>query len=279
MPKCQSELQQVLDQRFSDAPALSDENGSLQVLKSMVARGSCRAFLETPVPREVVDLLCAAALAAPTKSDLQQCDIIVMQGSEQREKLCALIPDQAWIKDAPLIVVFCGNNRRQRLLHHWHGIAFANDHLDAFFNAAGDAAIALSAFVTASEAMGLGCCPIGAVRTQAEELCNLLNLPQHVFPFAGLALGFPAAAPKIAKRLPMHVTCHVDRYQEDTLQQAVADYDAERAAVQPYASQRFPEIFGTAGSYAWSQDKARQFSQPKFQSFGAFVRARGFNLD
>lgn len=66
-----------------------------------------------------------------------------------------------------MIVVFCGNNRRQRLLHAWHGVPFANDHLDAFFNATADADTALGAFVTAAEALGLGCCPISAVRNTA----------------------------------------------------------------------------------------------------------------
>ena len=54
---------------------------------------------------------------------------------------------QAWLKDVPVLLVFCGNNRRQRQVHEWTGIPFANDHLDAFFNAAVDAGIALSAFV------------------------------------------------------------------------------------------------------------------------------------
>ncbi len=40
--------------------------------------------------------------------------------------------------------------------------------LDAFFNATVDAGIALSAFSIAAEAVGLGCCPISAVRNEAQ---------------------------------------------------------------------------------------------------------------
>ena len=158
-------------------------------------------------------------------------------------------------------------------------MGFANDHLDAFFNATSDAAIALGAFVAAAEATGLGCCPISAVRNEAQAVSKLLGLPDHVFPFAGLAIGYPAKTPAISKRLPLGVTVHRDRYAEPGLRAAVSAYDAEREAAQPYASQRFPEQFGQSDSYGWSQDKVRQYSQPERADFGAFVRKKGFALD
>ncbi len=178
-----------------------------------------------------------------------------------------------------MIAIFCGNNRRQRLVHEWHGIPFANDHLDAFFNAVADAAIALGAFVTAAEATGLGCCPISAVRNEARAVSELLHLPAHVFPLAGLAIGYPEHRPTRAKRLPLNVTCHTDRYREDDLQAAVRAYDVDRAKVQPYAEQLFPESYGEKEVYGWSDDKARQYSVPERADFGAYVRARGFKLD
>lgn len=64
------------------------------------------------------------------------------------------------MKDLPALLFFCGNNRRQRRIHELRNRPFANDHLDAFFNATVDAAIALSAFVLAAEAEGLGHVPL-----------------------------------------------------------------------------------------------------------------------
>lgn len=275
----QPNLQQMLDARYSDAPVLEGEETASDLVHSMVGRGSCRSFLDTPVPPKMLELLCATALASPTKSDLQQRDIILLQSPDLRKRMAELVSGQAWVADAPMIAVFCGNNRRQRLLHEWHDVPFANDHLDAFFNAAGDAAIALGAFVTVAEALGLGCCPISAVRNEAQTVSALLGLPAHVFPFAGLAIGFPSQAPEIAKRLPLAVTCHVDRYSEDGLQNAVQGYDSDRTAAQPYAKQRFSETFGSKDTYAWSDDKIRQYSAKERADFGAYVRAQGFRLD
>jgi nitroreductase/FMN reductase [NAD(P)H] len=272
------DLQTALTSRYADAPRPDASIPGSELLHSMLARGSCRAFQDRPVPAGWLDLLSAAALASPTKSDLQQRDIVVLTTRETRRNLADLVPGQAWVASAPVLVVFCGNNHRQRLLHDWHGVAFANDHLDAVINATADAAIALGAFVTAAEALGLGCCPISAVRNEAAAVSDLLALPDHVFPFAGLALGFPAEAPQISPRLPLRVTCHTDTYREEGLREAVQTYDTTRARTQPYATQRLTERFGTDPAYGWSTDKARQYSQPERAGFGAFMRDKGFKL-
>lgn len=274
-----SDLHQALTARYSDAPANNDADPESALLRSMAGRGSCRSFLDRPIPVSWLEMLCAISLASPTKSDLQQRDIILLRSPELRRRLAELVPGQAWVAQAPMIAVFCGNNRRQRLLHMKHNVQFSNDHLDAFFNATGDAAIALGAFVTAAEAIGLGCCPISAVRNEAEAVSDMLALPDHVFPFAGLALGFPETAPTISKRLPLGVTCHIDRYQDEDFSSELVEYDAQRALAQPYERQRNPDIFGLSQHYSWSEDKARQYSQPERPDFGRFIRSKGFNLD
>lgn len=133
--------------------------------------------------------------------------------------------------------------------------------------------------MTAAEALGLGCCPISAVRNKAAAVSDLLDLPEHVFPFAGLAFGFPAQMPTISKRLPLQVTCHVDRYREVNLKEDIAQYDEERATSQPFENQRFPNIFADSKSYSWSEDKVRQYSEPKRADFGNYVRSCGFEFD
>ena len=269
-------LADLLRARFDEEVAVPA--GLPPALASMAARGSCRAFLDAPVDDGLVRTLCAVALASPTKSDLQQRDIVLLQAPEARAALARLVGGQAWVAQAPMLAVFCGNNRRQRLLHDWRGRDFVNDHLDAFFNAAVDAGVALSAFVTAAEAAGLGTCPISAVRNEARAVSALLGLPDHVFPVAGLAFGHPAGPPTVTKRLPLSLTVHRDRYGEGGLREGVDAYDARRAAAQPYEKQRDPERYGQAADYTWSEDKVRQYNRPERADFGAWVRSIGFDL-
>lgn len=260
-----------LSARYSDAPDVALP----EALSKMATRGSCRTFQNRPVADDLLQTLCAVALASPTKSDLQQRDILLLKSPTVRAEVARLVGGQAWVAGAPMLAIFCGNNRRQRLLHDWHGVPFANDHLDALINATADAAIALGAFVTAAEAVGLGCCPISAVRNEAHAVSSLLGLPDHVFPFAGLAIGYPDAPVPLTKRLPLGVTVHTDRYVEQDLHAAVKAYDQDR----PYTQQRFAEVFETSDTYGWSDDKVRQYSQPERADFGTYIRAIGFNLD
>ncbi len=157
-------LQQALSARFRDAEELgADLAGDAdERLARLAGHASVRRFKPEPLPPGLLRLLSAVALSAPTKSDLQQRDIVIVSEPSLRQAIDRLIDDQPWTAGAPALLVFCGNNRRQRQIHALRQRPFANDHLDAFFNAAVDAGIALAAFVTAAEAMGLGCCPISA---------------------------------------------------------------------------------------------------------------------
>ena len=137
----------------------------------------------------------------------------------------------------------------------------------------------LATFVIAAERVGLGCCPISAVRNHAGRVSDLLGLPDHVFPVAGMTLGWPDGNGEVSLRLPLGVTVHKDRFSEDGLSQYIEAYDARRADKQPYANQRMAEEYGTETPYTWSEDKARQYSKPERSDFGAFVRAKGFRLD
>jgi nitroreductase/FMN reductase [NAD(P)H] len=270
-------IQQTLQQRFGDLP--HDVPVSNATLDQMAARGSCREFTEQPVADDLIHTLCAVALSSPSKSDLQQRDIVIIREHALRESINALFDHSNWIHNAPSLLIFCANNRRQRQLASWRETTFANDHLDAFFNASVDAGIALSAFVTAAESVGLGCCPISQIRDHCEVISELLHLPEWVFPVAGLGLGWPAQPGEISLRLPLSVTVHENRFSEASCKDKVDEYDRRRDSVQPYQQQRDTETFGVVETYGWSEDKARQYNVPQRTDFGTFIKEKGFVLD
>jgi nitroreductase/FMN reductase [NAD(P)H] len=277
-------LMDALKARFGTAPALKDAHfpngtGNTDVLAEMANRRVIRRYTDQPVDPALLETLCAVALSAPSKSDLQQADIVIVADEGQREKLEALLPDNPWVKAAPVFLVFCGNNRRHRLLFEWRNRPFVNDYLDPFFNASVDAGIVLATFVAAADRVGLGTCPISAIRNHAQEVSDILSLPAHVFPVAALGAGWPSFAGVMSPRLGLDVTIHRDRYDESGLEEKIAAYDKRREAVQPYRTQRYTEKFGQSAEYGWSEDKARQYSVPERADFGAFVRRKGFKLD
>ena len=274
------ELKASLKHRFGEEVATPPEKlDDLSGLERMAARKSDRRYIDKPVSLELLQMLAAVALTSPAKSDMQQRDIIIVKDPAQREKLQACIPGQAWIPNAPELLVFCGNNRRQRQIHEWRDRPFVNDHLDAFFNSAVDAGIAMQAFITAAESVGLSCCPISAIRNESARVSEILGLPDHVFAVAGLGCGWPDGNKPISLRLPLSATVHVNTFSEAGIKEKVDGYDARRHEVQPMGGQRSPEEFGEANPYTWSEDKARQYAKPERETFGAFVKAKGFRLE
>lgn len=272
-------IDDLLQLRFDDAPQNVPGTPKNGLWHTIANRQSCRLYEDKPVDPDLVRQLCALALASPTKSDLQQRDVIIIDDPDKRATINALFPGSAWIADAPVFLVFCGNNRRLRQIHDRAGITFENDHLDAFFNAGVDAGIALSAFALAAEAAGLGTCPISTIRDHLETVNELLELPDWVFPVAGMTLGWPGRSNRVNLRLPLAATVHTDTYNEAAQEEAIEAYDLRRAELRPYGSQRDPDRFGTRDPYTWSEDKARQYAEPQRTDFGAYIRNKGFKLD
>jgi nitroreductase len=249
-------------------------------LALLLSHRTQRRYKPDPVPDDVLEVALAAALSAPSKSDLQQVGIVLVKDRARQATIGGWLPDMPWIVQAPRFMVFCGDNRRIRRVSELRGRPFPNDTLDMFMNAAVDAGLVLQAFITAAEALGLGCCPISVVRNHVEKLAALLELPPGVFPVAGLCVGYPLQAGFISLRLPPTITVHTDRYDDRDLPAQLAAYDTRREArhVTPRESQRYVERFGYTEPYGWSEDKARQYSTPERHNFGPFIRRHGFEL-
>jgi len=273
------QIEHVLAGRFGEAIAVPADVAPLTGLAAIAARRVHRTYSARPVSEELVRLLCACALSAPSKSDLQQRDIVVIGDPSMRAAIATLLPHMPWVEAAPVFLVFCANARRVKQVSQLRAKPFPNDHMDLFFNAVGDAAIALATCLIAAESIGLGACPISEIRNHAKQIDGMLQLPEQVIPFAGLCLGWPAAEDTISPRLPLTMTVHRDRYSEPPLDAALRDYDGRRETLQPYEKQYQPERWGIAQTYGWSEQKARQYAVPQRVDFGAYVRSKGFSLE
>jgi nitroreductase len=272
-------LRQALAARFGEDLQIDPNLQGLDELARIASHRTHRRYLDKPVDPALLRLLCACALSAPAKSDLQQCDILILNDRTKRDRIADLIPDMPWIRSAPAFLVFLANGRRLPEIAKLRGKPFPNDHLDQFFNTVADTAIVLAFFLRAAAAAGLGCCPISVIRDHSAVVSDLLALPERVIPLAGMCVGWPAEAGYITPRLSLASTLHVDRHDDSEFAAHIDGYDRRRAAVHRYGQERDPARWGTAEFYGWSEDKARQYGVQQRADFGAFVRAKGFRLD
>jgi len=279
MPEVAQAIEAALSERFGEHIKVDPALPGLDEMFRIAAHRVQRRYLARDVSPELLRLLCACALSAPSKSDLQQADILIVRENDRRAKIAALLPDMPWVREAPVFLVFLANGRRLPAIARMRGKPFPNDHFDLLFNAVVDAGLVLATFMRAAEAVGLGCCPISVIRDHARVVSELLELPEKVIPVAGMCVGWPAEEGAISPRLSLATTVHEERFVEGDLVQQVDAYDRRRALTRPYRNQRDVARFGRAEFYGWSEDKARQYSAPLRGDFGAFVRAKGFCLD
>jgi FMN reductase [NAD(P)H] len=269
----------ALEERFGETFVVPEDTVGLHELHRQAAHRVHRRYTDRPIEPELLRLLGACALSAPSKSDLQQGDILIVRERANIEAIAKLIPDMPWIATAPVFLIFLANGRRIPQISAWRGKPFPNDHLDLFFNATVDAAIVLSQFIRAAEAAGLGCCPISVIRDYAQTIAEMFSLPEKVVPVAGMCVGWPAEEGGISARLPLSVRLHEERFSDEALSEKLDAYDRRRAALRPYHTQRDPARFGEVSFYGWSEDKARQYAIAQRTDFGAFVRRQGFKLE
>ncbi len=245
-------------------------------LAALLARRVTRRYTPDPVSDSLLDTVLAGAQSAPAKSDLQQYSILVTRDAAKIGAIADAIGTMPWIKEAPILLIFCGDIRRGRQVCATQGRVHANDSVDTFLNASADAALALGFCIMAADAVGLGTCPISYVRNNLDLVARLFGLPDGVFPVAGLTLGFPIPGNTVSPRLPPTVIVHRETYDDSGLAAALPAYDALRPPGKP----RYPEVHGPKPEGCrWSENAARQLSVPERANFRAWLASKGMNLD
>ena len=251
------------------------------LLKTIISRSSVRKFSDKPIPKELLTILLTAAQSAPSKSNLQQYSILIMQDEAIKMKVADLIGNTKWALSAPVFLLFLADIRRNINITNNKGYDHKNNNVDTFMNSVIDSALSMQSFICAAEASGLGVCPISMIRNIIDEIKNICQLPKGVFPIAGLALGWPDEKAPISIRMPQDIIIHNDYYNEDNLSKKINDYDERFFKVAPILEkkQRHVDIYGLAKKGTWSENIARQLSLPERNNFKAWLKDNGINLE
>jgi FMN reductase [NAD(P)H] len=272
---------EMLARRFGDGGPAADSAEDNESMRRILSRKTVRRYSDRIPGEALLDLLTACALSASAKSDFQQASILRLRDGAKRAAIGALFPSMPWIAHAPVFFVFLGDARRLHKIGELRGKPVANGTLEGFFNASIDAALAMQTMILCAESSGLGACPISVIRNEADKVAEVLDLPDLVFPVAGLCLGYPAAEGYVSLRLPRSVTTHIDHYDDSALAASIDDYDRRRDSIHsiPKDQHRSNAEFGEAAFYGWSEDKARQAAKAEGAAFPAYLRKRGFMFD
>ena len=251
------------------------------LINSIISRASVRKFSKKNISKELLTLLLTAAQSAPSKSNLQQYSIMVIQNQSLKNEISKLIGDTKWALTAPVFLLFLADIRRNIKITNYKGYNHKNNNVDTFMNGVIDSALSMQSMISASESIGLGICPISMIRNIIEEVKNLCKLPKGVFPIAGLALGWPDEKSPVSIRLPQDIVTHYNIYNEKNLMDKINQYDERVFKVAPIErnKQRHIDIYGVAKKGTWSENISRQLSVAERKDFKKWLKNHGFRLE
>jgi len=155
----------------------------------IASRYSVRAYRSDPVEDEKLQRVLQAACLAPTASNLQPFQIIVLH-THGREDELRRIYHRPWFVQAPLILCAVGLPKDS-----WVRSADQRRYLDV------DVAIVMDHLILEATNQGLGTCWIAAFNARAAR--EILRLPDDVEPLIFTPLGYPADVPGPKERKPL----------------------------------------------------------------------------
>ena len=165
-------------------------------------RQSCRAFTGAPVPRDVLEKICSAALLAPSACNAQPWKLVAVTGDKIREVAPCLqgMGMNKFASDTGALVAVCAGKS--------NASAKAGGKMVGTDFTANDLGILTAHLVLAAEAAGVQSCILGW--RSEKKLCAALALPEKTFIPAVVALGYAPAGyelrPKKRKSLEETLT-------------------------------------------------------------------------
>ena len=157
----------------------------MNAIEAIKERCSVRAYEDREVEEDKLRELLECARLAPSASNLQEWRIVVVRDRETRAKLVEAANSQAFVAEAPVVLVFCAETE-----HHTMRCGEKSYPIDV--------AIAIDHVTLAAVELGLGTCWIGAF--YADKVRPLLGIPFDVPIVPLLTLGYPASGSTRPKR-------------------------------------------------------------------------------
>lgn len=174
---------------------------------------SIRSYTSKAIDRQLLDELLLAGLRSSSSGNMQTWSVVVTEDAAQKQRLYRAHLEQKMVLEAPIVLTFCADLHRMRAWIGLNGSKQSFDDLLGFLTGALDAVIAAQTICLAAESQGLGICYMGTTWWAADQLIEILDLPQHVFPVTSIVLGHPAESPPLRDRLALETVVHQERYQ------------------------------------------------------------------
>ena len=163
--------------------AAGQTDNAVAVINNIMTRTSIRQFTNQPIPKDTLDLLVKAGMAAPSAVDKRPWAFIVINDRATLDSLNAIKP-YFNLKTATAAIVVCGdlNKTEEQVKEYW----------------VQDCSAVTENILLAAHAYGLGAVWCGVY--PGEEIVagvkRILSIPENVIPLNVITLGHPDENPQ-----------------------------------------------------------------------------------
>lgn len=181
-----------------------------ETIDLLLRRRSVRSFSAKQIEESLKRDLYETMRRAPTAGNQTLYSVIDIVDEEKKRILADSCDHQAFIANAPWVVVFVAD--MQRIFDYFRasqldelaertGVSIGHVPLEAdALLATCDAMIAAHTLSVAADSVGIGSCYIGDILENYERVAELLSLPRYALPVTMLTLGYPDNAPINARK-------------------------------------------------------------------------------
>ncbi|MGE5614570.1 MAG: nitroreductase family protein [Bacillota bacterium] len=170
----------------------------MNVLDAIRERRSIRRYSPRMVEDEKLEKVLEAARLAPSANNRQSWKFVVVKDRETRQKLAEAAGAQAFVGQAPVVIVGCGTDPDSVMKCGQHRYTV-------------DLSIATAYMILEACELGLGTCWIG--HFDENTVKDILGVPANVRVVTMMPIGYPDEAPSPRPRKKLEEIVCYERYE------------------------------------------------------------------
>lgn len=187
---------------LKETPGMQDrktvQNIVLEVIKE---RRTIRKYRNQDISDSEVNKILEAGRYAPSAGNQQPWEIIVIKNYDRKQKIVQACFDQAWIAEAPVIIVVAINILLSTSKYKHRG--------EKLYGIQGTSA-AIENMLIAAESLGIGSAWIGGFSEQAISI--ITACPDYVRPCAVITFGYPDEEAVMPPRQELREFVHKEKF-------------------------------------------------------------------
>ena len=159
----------------------------METLKAILTRRSIRHYSEKTVDKEIVEKILTFGMYAPSATNKQPWHFIILNDRKTLNLIADFHPNAKMLKEAQYAILVCGDELKAHDKKYWPV----------------DCGAATQNMLLAAHDLGLGACWLGVYprEERIERIKEIIPMPNHVFPFSLISIGYAANIPAIPDRV------------------------------------------------------------------------------